>query len=313
MAKLEKLTPAMLPEIHGLVLEGLDASDQLSDCERVFFTHGWSHEAFGYGLADGGKLVGILGMIFCERAIDGAPMPFCNLHSWYVKPEYRANSLPLLKPIMDLKHHTITDFSPGKNVIAISLRLGFKSIDRWAVVLPPTFRSDQGQAELLDLTDSAEQYADNLNAGDLQIYRDHRDHQCGCLLVRDENNSGMIVYSRIAKHLLPYCLVHYLGDPPLFARHHAAIRAHLMQQTGGKYVVVDARLLGDVPIPSSFRMQANEKICRSPRPFAQPVDSLYSEMVILKHSTLPTVRKRLRTITDRFVPRRVYEMLGYRA
>lgn len=303
----------MLPEVHGLFVEGIEPTFSQSDCEKVFFTHGWVQDSFGYGLADGGKLVGILGMTFSERTIDGERMPFCNLHSWYVKPEYRTKSLVMFKPIMDLKHHVVTDFSPGKNVIAISRRLGFETIDRWAIVLPPTLQRAKGQAELLDLTAPAEQYVHELNPVDLQIYRDHREHQCGCLLVRDESSSGMIVYSRIAKHLFPYCLVHYLGDQQLFARHHAAIRAHLMRETGGKYVVVDSRLLGDLKIPGSFRIRANEKICRSPKPLAQPVDSLYSEVVILKHSTLPTVRKRLRTITDRFVPARVYEMLGYRA
>lgn len=293
----------MFPEIHALISEGLDATISQDRRRKAFFTNGWStDDHFGYGLADAGKLVGVLGMIFCERPLGGETVRFCNLHSWYVRPEYRAKSLLMLKPIMDLKEHIVTDFSPSKDAATISKRLGFVTIDQSASVMPPLLSAGKSNVDLVDMLGPPEQFAANISEPDLLIYRDHRDLDVGHLLVQDGEQTGIVSYSRIDSHWFPYCLVHYFSDAMLFARQHAAIRSHLMRRTRGRYVVVDSRLLGDVRVPGSFQVRANEKLCRSTRPLPCVIDSLYSEVVALKLSTLPTFHQRLRAVARKYLP-----------
>jgi len=164
-------------------------------------------------------------------------------------------------------------------------RLGFKRLDSTATVLPPALsRESRPRATIVEMTGPHEDYAGQLEPGDVRIYRDHRNFDCGHLLTRVGDETCYIVYSRIDRHLLPYCLIHYVSHRRLFAKHHAAIRSHLLRRTGSHFVVIDSRLLGDLKVPFSFRIRGNQKLFRSADVAPHEIDTLYSEMLLFGHT-----------------------------
>ncbi len=287
----------MFPELRDGVLRELNPNMSSELWERAFEL-GDPDEPRGYALAEGGSLVGLLGMIFSRRQIGGREERFCNLHSWYVQPEHRVRSLALIRPLAAMRDVTITDLSATSDVRAISQRLGFVELDQTAIVLPPlAWASDIERCEMIDLDDANDSAASILSPGERAIHRDHGRMACGQLLVCDSGGYCYIVYSRITHGVLPSImattLVHHLSDPPRFARYHATIRAHLMQHNSSQSVVVDSRLLAGANVPGTLRMPAIPKIFRSQRVRPEQIDGLYSEQVCFKLSTLPTLRSLL--------------------
>lgn len=303
MLSLARITSAMFPDVYAALLRAWNPLIGEACWKRAFVgTRSCDEDYFGYALTDGAKIVGLSGMIFSQRAIRGNIVRFCNLHSWIVKPEYRAKSLLLIKPALDLKYHTLTDLTPSDEVFQILKRFGFADLDRTAIVLPPLpWKRSAGHSAIDQMTDSPEQYAAELDATDLQIYQDHQGIDCGHLLLHAPEGYCYVVFSRVEQRLRPHCFVHYISDTRLFAEHHAAIRSRLMRSTGTRFAVVDGRLLADVKVPFTLRIRASKKLFRSQQVEPRDVDSLYSEMAYLKHSTLPGLRPRICTTASRYV------------
>jgi hypothetical protein len=304
MPSLTKVTPSMFSEVYEAVLR--DWAPALGEAvwRRAFAADVAGPEGqCGYALTDGGRIVGVLGTIFSERRIGDRTARLCNLHSWRVKPEYRASSLLLLRPALALRDHTLTDLTPTDGVIAIERRLGFRALDRLATVLLPLPGTGPARAVVEELSGPAEQHRARLAPADLRIYRDHQGVACAHTLVRVGDRYCYVVHSRIEGHWLPHCAVHYVSDARLFAEAHAAIRRHLARRSGRPLVVVDARLLGDLRLPCTVRVRATEKLYRSRDLAPHQVDSLYSELAFYKHPILPRLRARLGMAARACAPR----------
>ncbi|HEY3812830.1 MAG TPA: hypothetical protein VGL66_06355 [Caulobacteraceae bacterium] len=69
------------------------------------------HPRFGYMLECSGAPVGVVLLIFSERA-DGMR---CNVSSWYVDPEFRSFATLLTSAAMKLKHVTYVNTSPAEH------------------------------------------------------------------------------------------------------------------------------------------------------------------------------------------------------
>jgi hypothetical protein len=293
---LAPLTPAMFPELYEALLRDWNPALGEAVWQRAFDPATVGPEGHcGYVLTDGGRIVGVLGMIFSERRIGGRTAPLCNLHSWRVKPAYRARSLALLRPALALEDHTLTDLTPTDAVVAIEKRLGFRTLDRLATVLLPLPRRGRSTGAVVEeLTGAAERHRGVLDPAHLRIYQDHQGIDCGHTLVRSGDRSCYLVHSRVGRHWLPHCAVHYVSDPQVFAQEHAVIRRHLARRTGRHVVAVDTRLLDGVHVPGALRVRTTEKLYRSPDLEPDQVDSLYSELALYKHPTLPSLRTQLR-------------------
>ncbi len=302
MIELTAIRPEMFPELRDGILREFSPQVPATVWERVFVRPVESEsEPLGYALRNQGTYVGVLGMIFSRRHIAGQERRFCNLHSWYVQPEHRMRSLSLLKPLADLRDVTITDFTATPAVRAISERLGFQNLDSTSVVLPPLPRLWPAAAKLTEITSPESQGYGVLSPMEQVIQRDHSKLNCGHLLVQEDAGYCFIVYSRITHGRIPRlfasCLVHYVSDRRLFARHHAAIRAHLLRHGKSCCVVVDSRLLSGVRVPRSLQVQALPKIYRSPDVPPEQIDGLYSEHAFFKFSTLPTLKNMVKSAT----------------
>jgi hypothetical protein len=303
MPEVVKITRDMLPHVYPLLGE-FDPRVEPWRWESLFARQWDADEDFhGYALVDGGNLVGMLGGLFSKRCIEGRAVPFCNLHCWYVKPPYRSSSLLLIRPFLELKRHTITDFSPSPPVCEILKLLGFSTLDRTATILPVLpWAARRKDFEACEIVECQERDLAALGPVDQQIFRDHCNTPCGHALIRDASGCCYLVYSRVNRHLFPYCYVHYLSDAARFAKHHAAARRFLASRASSRLVILDSRHLQHQAIPHSFRVRANEKLYRTPDLQPHQIDTLYSEMPLLSLSTLLSLRAMVSLTARRVLP-----------
>ncbi|QDU27674.1 hypothetical protein ETAA8_27630 [Anatilimnocola aggregata] len=281
MPAIEKLTAAMFPEVFDTLLREFDPQMPEAKCRRAFEPRGWHDEDhFGYVLRDQGRPVGVLGALFSRRLINGQDVRFCNLHNWYVQPAHRAASLLLMRPILALKDHVVTDLSASGEVVAISERLGFSKLDRTIRLLPKMPRG-RATADVIELTSQPELAEAKLTPTEFQLYRDHQGIECRHLWIESSEGSCYLVASLVASRWLPHVFVHHLTNPEVFSRHHRLIRQHLLS-AGGYYVAVNEPHLHDQRIPCSLRADANQRLVRGNLCPPAAIDSLYSEMPLFK-------------------------------
>ncbi|WP_425618697.1 GNAT family N-acetyltransferase [Anatilimnocola sp. NA78] len=285
MRSIEKLTAAMFPDVYSSLLHPFDPQMPEATWQRAFVLNRWHDEDhFGYVLRDEGKFVGMLGALFSRRQVDGREVRFCNLHNWYVRPEFRAQSLLLMRPILALKDHVVTDLSASSEVVAISARLGFTKLDRTIRMLPRLpWRSSASDVLHLDTEAAA---AEKLTSAELQLFRDHQGIDCQHLFVASDEGDCYIIASRIKSRWLPHVFVHHLNNPQVFARQSLQIRHHLLQ-SGGRYVAVNVPHLAGQKVPYSLLADANQRLVRGIHCPPSAIDSLYSEMPLFKLPIYP--------------------------
>ena len=281
MASVIKLTAEMFPEVYGELLRHMNPN-VTSDHWRVAFTdRGWHDEDhYGYVLVENGIPVGVLGALFSKRIVDGRDEKFCNLHTWYVKPEHRAKSLLLMRPALALKDHTLTDFTASPDVIAMFKRLGFATLDSHVWVLPKLPLMRGGGLRFTQCSGEAA----GLDPVSDKLIADHKGLDCGHLAFIDGKESCVVIFSKMTSVKPAHCEIHHIGNPALFRKHHMTVRSRLLEQTGTRYVVVESRLLpGGAPF--AFKLEILEKLFRSDSVPAACVDNLYTEIVLLKLAT----------------------------
>jgi len=237
MVTLQKIIEPMFDELYHSFLDDDDPYLKKEDWRPLFNPSPNQDEDYcGYALQSGDKIVGMLGMLFCKRTIGGIERRICNLHSWYVNEEFRAYSLMLMRPALRLKDHTLTDFTPTRQVCEISKKLGFQSLDSRLTLLMP-IRSPRGSAEVQFCEDTTS-VVSQLSDSDGRLLEDHHYNHSGHLLVTEGDAYCLVVFNRVERHALPYCHIHYISNKPMFARHERAIRKRLLQKTNGRYIAV---------------------------------------------------------------------------
>ncbi len=287
----------MFPEIYHTFLQDDDPFSKESDWKNLF-NYKWSSEEehFGYALIDGARIVGILGTMFSERVINGSVMRFCNLHSWIVEEKYRAKSLLLLRPILNF-NHTITDFSPSKRVISILKRLGFNELGSGLkILLPCASPVSNRDLDNFQITQDTQYIENKLNESDLKICHDHLSYKCNHLLIYDKRYYCYLIYSKVVRHWMPYCYIHYISNKDIFAKVDKAIRLYLLKKSHTRFLAVDSRLLPKIKLPFSFNFPLETcQLYKSPNLKPDQIDALYSELTLLNLTTFPDLSAAFRT------------------
>ncbi len=300
--RVERVTAEMFPELYDGVLRELNPHLDPSLWRRGFEPRGWSDEDhFGYALVDQGRIVGLMGTLFSERRIEGRQVPICNLHSWFVLPEYRGtSSLLLLRPVLALRHHIITDFTSTPDVATMLLRVGFHEVSGGTVFLPAVpLRPDWGPTPRNIALDDDEATG-LLSDADLRILRDHTGVGCTHTILRVGTAYCYVVSSRITDGPWPHVHVHYVSAPTVFRQRIASFRRHLLSD-GARYLAVPARLMregcGTALAITARTMPA--LIRPVPSEGDPPLDTLYSEMALFKWPVAPVIPEWARGMRQR--------------
>ena len=305
MVKLEKITSSLFPKLHEAFLHDDDPLSTEQDWRNVF-DYAWDlgEGHCGYALLEDEQVVGMMGMVFSERCINGVDRKFCNLHTWWVREDYRGRSLAMLRPILRLKEYTITHFTPCDRIRAVTKRLGFKDLNsQLRILLPQPFVRRRSSSTWIPPLFEESEISNHLNVADQRILRDHLPYRPGNLLIQNGNRYCYVLYTHVIRHRMAYCHLHYISAPTLFAEQESGIRSALLERHHVKFVAVDDRLNPNIKFRNSFKFWAPaHALYKSDTVSPQQIDNLYSDVVFLSLTALPDMSHELGSRLRRLIP-----------
>lgn len=285
-------------EVYDTFLVGENLHDSPEGYRPLFSTR-WSSDAtsFGFVMENAGRIVGVLGTLYSDRLIKDRYERFCNLHTWFVKAEYRGYSLALMRPVTRLKNCTITDLSPSRPVVQISKRLGFQELDsRLTILLPFLFRS-RSQITFPEPADDPQLLSDQ----ERRILADHASLSCGQLLVSSANGGRCLIVYRTIRQRLHYCYLDYVSNWECFEKHSLAIRRELTRRSGCRLVAVNRRSLSSKRLPATLTLPVGiPQLYKSSSVEPSRIDTLYSEILINNWPLVLDTRSGLRALTEKW-------------
>jgi hypothetical protein len=242
----------------------------------------WPVEAPNHGFwlrADDGTVLGVHLAFYSDRTIDGRPERFCNLGAWCVLPDHRFHGVKLLKALLAQEGYHFTDLSPSGNVVPINTRLKFEFLDTTTALMPnlpwPTWPgrgSISAEPAVIEAT---------LTGAELRRYRDHvRAAAARHLVLRRGDEWCYVVFRRDRRKNLPlFASILHVSNPDLFRRMTRPLARYLLLRYGVAATLVELRVAGHRPRPSTLLRAPRRKMFRSTRLPADRIDYLYSELV----------------------------------
>ncbi|WP_437924062.1 hypothetical protein WMF37_34165 [Sorangium sp. So ce291] len=223
------------------------------DVRRRMFEPVWGgkEEYFGYVLEDG-PVVGFLGLLFTEREVRGKPHRFCELHSWYVRDEYRNESIKLLLPALSMKNVTLLNYTPTKPVYEISVKFGFQDLEKKLLLVYPVPTPGALRMPATLLSERHEVSA-SLEGADRVIFNDHAHLDCMHFVLKGRaGETCYFLMKRMQRRWFePFGRVLYVGDRRLFLEALPYLRVYLCLRYGLQCLVLDQGDLEGERVPFS--------------------------------------------------------------
>jgi hypothetical protein len=233
----------------------------------------------GFMLVDDGTVVGVQLAFYSERTIDGHAERFCNLAAWCVLPGHRLHGLKLLKEVLAQEDYTFTDLSPSGNVPALNARLGFRTIDTSAWLVPNLpWPSMPGTGRIISDPAAIER---TLDGHELELYRDHAAAGAArhVVLTRGEERCYVVFRRDRRKQLELFATLLHVSNPELLRQMARPLARHLLLRHGAFATFAEERIVKFRPAGSLVLRSPRQKMFRSPRLQAAQIDYLYSELV----------------------------------
>jgi hypothetical protein len=238
----------------------------------------------GYVLRDGGEIVGFIGTHFSSRWVNGTPRRFCATSSWIVRESHRGASLQLLRPILDLRSHTILNLMPSHAAHDIFCRLGLQTLETAQYLLTPCPRAREILRPLeCTVTTQLAGIRERLDERGRTILDDMSRACAAQALLRCGPRLSHIVAVRSPwKGRWRLAHVLYASDWELFWRHPGLVCAAFFRALGTPGLRVDARhRVGGLPPMAVEKRLDPPRLFRPATPDITPqlVDGLYTELV----------------------------------
>ena len=236
----------------------------------------------GFQLITDSGIVGAYVAVYSQREVEGVTRRLCNLAAFCVLPDFRADSLRLLRAMLRQPGFEFTDLSPSGNVVALNERLGFVHLDtstRIAGNLPALGRRG------VRVTNDPERVARGLRGGDAAVYRDHRTAPAARhILVSEGDSYAYLIVRRDRRKGLPlFATPLYVGgDRSVLRRNWARVGAHLLFRHGIPVTLAERRTLGFAPRLGVDQAVPRPKMFRSEHLTDGDIDYLYSELTLLE-------------------------------
>ena len=222
---------------------------------------------FGYMIDNDGAPVGVLLLIYTERAGETDAEIRCNLSSWYVEPAFRNYASMLTKIAQRHKHVTYINISPATWTWPIIEAQRFQTYCRGLFVsipalsrVPPGTRIEVVAADATDI--------DGLAAAEVALLARHADAGCTSLVCRSAGGVLPFVLQpvRIRRGFIapPAMQLIYCRDIADYVACAGAIGRHLLAR-GKAAVLCDAN--GRIPGLVGFYTEARgRKYFKGPQP-----------------------------------------------
>jgi hypothetical protein len=241
----------------------------------------------GAVIVAGSEIVGFLGAMYSNRSIAGKPERFCNVFGWYVKPDYRHYSVPLLSFLVRRPGLTFFNVTPADHVLPIFKRIGFTLADESRYVCRPGFDALLGRRSKVRIMREEDVNEDLLGSMQFQIFQDHFGHSVRRFVFTAARDVCMIFTKRMywSQVRFPRTEFYYASNPEFFARHFQSILPLLLRRDKTVALHIDQRHLGFRPKRaqsiSAVAMYPSAMLARSESVPMSAIDRLYSELVIL--------------------------------
>jgi hypothetical protein len=135
---------------------------------------------YGYMLAHGDRVVGVLLLIFTRGMNGSVESVRCNVSSWYVTPEFRTLAPMLILRSLRHKQVTFINASPADNTLSTIKAQGFERFCNGMFAAAPALTTRSWFGKAIGLSDTA-MPQDYLPDFEVSLLRDHQ--ACGCLSV----------------------------------------------------------------------------------------------------------------------------------
>jgi len=258
--------------------------------KKIFKDH-WNAGMDNWGhvmLADD-EIVGYLGYIMSNRFINGKEEKICNLTSWFVKEEFRNQSLQLMFPMLGFKKYTITNLTPNKDSFGVLEKFGFKPLETAdKLILPTGFNFFSKKYKIVK---NHKKVAELLSPEDLKLFNDHQKYDCiHTLIVDKKTKEYCYLISRkfntknvgASKMPLPFLHIYYVGNQEMFSKSCNYIRPMLNLKYKVFFCIVGERYLNETKIKHSKTLKRDvPSVYKSKNLERSQVDELYSELFIL--------------------------------
>jgi hypothetical protein len=267
-----KATDDDLYQVYGLLSNSTLNSAWLSlDARKRMFRPVWGGDEgyYGYVLEDDDKVVGFLGLLFTEREIKGETHKFCELHSWYVKDEYRNDSMRLFLPAMSMRNITIVNHTPTDTVYDVSKKFGFSDLEsKLLIFLPvPTWKSLSAAVTIETRKHLIAEYLDD---ADRRIFLDHADVECHHFLVRSRYDSGysyIVLKKMWLRRFVPFGRILYVSNEQLLLDCISKLKLYWCLRLGLQFIVIDRDQLA-TPVKPPLTRESPRKV---PSQYKSPV------------------------------------------
>lgn len=275
-----KIKSSDFERVYPLLTEFKNTTGITREGWKVIFQENWksSEDHFGYCLLDESKPVGILGMIFSSRRINGDKHKFCDLSAWYVKPDYRGHSIALLIPILGRKDLTITTFTASNRVIAVLRRLGFKDIESHIRIVPPIPLRPKN----VHVTFDTQIISLKLRGEDLQIFQDHSCLSCTHIGIITPEGFSHVMVNKVFRKGIPLAHVDYTSDRAILINHVNLIAWNVMREMRCFGIEIGEHMVTKNIPGISLKIKRNHPILfRSSHLKPEAIDTVYSEIQLL--------------------------------
>jgi hypothetical protein len=220
---------------------------------------------YGYLLEAAGAVVGVLLLMYSEKAGVGKPALFCNVASWYVDPQFR-NQASLLSAIaLKHKHVTYLNITPAPPTWPILEAQGYKRYCHGLFFAMPALSRGGGTVTAIAKGSTR---PDDLTESEFELLQRHASYGCLSLACRTPQGAMPFVLApfriRQGRIGLPALQLIWCRSIDDFVACGGAVGRYLMMR-GRPLVVVDAN--GPIAGFAGFYNEARgQKYYRGPNP-----------------------------------------------
>lgn len=226
---------------------------------------------------DGGRLMGVLGLVYAQRMTSEGVRTTADMTSWYVMKEMRGQGVgaKMMALATSDPKVTVTNFSSAKAAVSVLERAGLEVLDKERLVWHPS-----GGPKFVVHEDPL-LLGDRLTAKDSRIIGDHQGLRLRHLAVETPDGlCVMVVYPQKKHDDYATHEIMYLADQPLFARYARQIAASILPERGA-ILSLDRRFAPEQITCDEIRAFATPRFCQTGLLRPSEIDMLYSECVLL--------------------------------
>lgn len=150
---------------------------------------------YGYCLDTGGGIVGVILLIAAMREVDGATVPFINVASWYVVPDYRAYAQLLVSVALRNKAATYTNVTPAPHTWPIIENQGYTKYCNGLFIAAAALKPAVAGVSITDFGNLAHE-ATVLAMPDYGLLQRHHGMGCRVLIVKEGERLSGYVFRR---------------------------------------------------------------------------------------------------------------------